>query len=105
MAKRRVALVGAGKIGEAIVTLFKNTPDYDVTVIEQDAARLVAFARAGLSTHHAVLRSDAALSPLIAGHDAGISACPFQLTPLIARAARAAGAHCVYPAEDVENTV
>jgi saccharopine dehydrogenase-like NADP-dependent oxidoreductase len=104
MAKRRVALVGAGKIGEAIVTLFKDTPDYEVTVIEQDAARLVAFARAGLPTHHAILRSEAELSPLIAGHDAVISACPFHLTPLIARAARDAGVHYFDLTEDVEST-
>jgi len=42
--KSRVALVGAGKIGDAIAHLLLQSGDYDVLVLDQNEARLRMFA-------------------------------------------------------------
>jgi saccharopine dehydrogenase-like NADP-dependent oxidoreductase len=104
MEKTRVVLAGAGKIGEAIVALLGGSGDYDITVIEQDVERLAPYREAGLRTHCCVLSDQAQLVPLLAQHDAVISACPFFLTPLIAGAAREAGVHYFDLTEDVQST-
>jgi saccharopine dehydrogenase-like NADP-dependent oxidoreductase len=104
MSKTRVVLAGAGKIGEAIVALLTESGDYEITVVEQDAERLGAYAREGLRTHAGVLSNESELMPILKGHDAVISACPYYLTPLIARSALAAGVHYFDLTEDVEST-
>ncbi|MBK8324668.1 MAG: saccharopine dehydrogenase NADP-binding domain-containing protein [Betaproteobacteria bacterium] len=104
MAKTRVVLAGAGKIGEAIVALLVPTGDYEVTIVEQDAARLEAFAAQGLRTVACEIGDVAALAPVLAGHHAVISACPYYLTPTVARAALEAGVHYFDLTEDVEST-
>ena len=104
MARTRVVLAGAGKIGEAIVALLEGSGDYEVTVIEQDIERLAPYRDAGLRTHCCVLSDPSHLVPLLAQHDAVISACPYFLTPLIAGAAREAGVHYFDLTEDVQST-
>jgi saccharopine dehydrogenase-like NADP-dependent oxidoreductase len=104
MKTTKLLLVGAGKIGEAIVALLGTTPDYDLTIVDQDAERLRAFAARGLRTHAAPLASEAELAGLLEGHDMVISAGPYYLTPLIASAARAVGVHYFDLTEDVEST-
>jgi saccharopine dehydrogenase-like NADP-dependent oxidoreductase len=104
MGKTRMILVGAGKIGEAIVTLLEETGDYEITVVDQDEACLRAFAAAGFATHACSLRTVDELAPLLGGQDVVISACPYHLTPLIARAARERGVHYFDLTEDVEST-
>ncbi len=104
MAKAKVVLAGAGKIGEAIVALLTQAGDYEVTIVEQDRERLKAFERLGLRTHECALGEESELAPVLAGQDAVISACPYYLTPLVARAARQAGVHYFDLTEDVEST-
>ncbi len=104
MAKTKVVLAGAGKIGEAIVTLLAQSGDYEITVIEQDRERLGEFGRMGLRTVACALGEATELAPVLAGQDAVISACPYYLTPLVARAAREAGVHYFDLTEDVEST-
>ncbi len=104
MAKMKVVLAGAGKIGETIVAMLSGTGDYDVTVIEQDAQRLAPYQAAGLRTHCSSLADEAQLATLLAGNDAVISACPYYLTPLIASAAKKAGVHYFDLTEDVQST-
>jgi saccharopine dehydrogenase-like NADP-dependent oxidoreductase len=104
MARTKVVLAGAGKIGEAIVALLVPTGDYDVTIVEQDAGRLEAFAAQGLRTVACEVGEERALAPVLSGHDAVISACPYYLTPTVARAAREAGVHYFDLTEDVEST-
>ena len=104
MAKTRIVLAGAGKIGEAIVALLRGSGDYEVTVIEQDQQRLAPYEAAGLRTHLCELSDPAQLVPLLRGHEAVISACPYFLTPLIAGAARDARVHYFDLTEDVEST-
>jgi saccharopine dehydrogenase-like NADP-dependent oxidoreductase len=102
--KSKVVLAGAGKIGEAIVSLLVPTGDYEMTIVEQDPARLDAFARQGLATVTCAVGEETSLAPVLAGHDAVISACPYYLTPHVARAAKEAGAHYFDLTEDVAST-
>lgn len=104
MAKTKIVLAGAGKIGEAIVALLGGSGDYDITVVEQDAARLAIYEAMGLRTHGCALTDKAQLTPILAAHDAVISACPYYLTPLIAGAAKDAGVHYFDLTEDVQST-
>ena len=104
MGKTHVVLAGAGKIGEAIVALLQGSGDYEITVIEQDADRLAPYKAAGLKTHCAALADKSQVVPLLAAHDAVISACPYYLTPLIAGAAKEAGIHYFDLTEDVQST-
>src|SRR5262249_28876618 len=104
MAETRLMLMGAGKIGGAIVTLLQATGDYRITVVEQDRERLLAFRDAGHRTHESALADARELARLLRGHDAVISACPYHLTPLIARAAKQAGVHYFDLTEDVAST-
>ncbi|MGD9954124.1 MAG: saccharopine dehydrogenase NADP-binding domain-containing protein, partial [Burkholderiales bacterium] len=104
MGKTKVVLAGAGKIGEAIVALLAQSGDYEITVLEQDAERLRGFEREGLRTVACELGDEGILAPILAGHDVVISASPYYLTPLIARAAREAGVHYFDLTEDVEST-
>jgi saccharopine dehydrogenase-like NADP-dependent oxidoreductase len=102
--KMKVVLAGAGKIGEAIVALLGSTGDYELTVVDQDAECLRAFAGKGVRTQLCALGDEAELIAILEGNDAVISACPYYLTPLIARAALAAGVHYFDLTEDVEST-
>jgi len=104
MGKSKIVLAGAGKIGEAIVALLGGSGDYDITVVEQDAERLAPYKAAGLRTHLAELSDAAQLVPVLKGHEAVISACPYYLTPLIAGAAKDAGVHYFDLTEDVQST-
>ncbi|MGZ3237395.1 MAG: saccharopine dehydrogenase NADP-binding domain-containing protein, partial [Burkholderiaceae bacterium] len=38
--KTKVVLLGAGKIGDAILNLLSHTGDYDVTVVDRDPQRM-----------------------------------------------------------------
>jgi saccharopine dehydrogenase-like NADP-dependent oxidoreductase len=97
-------LVGAGKIGEAIVTLLDETGDYDLTIIDQSPERLQLFRARGLRTRICVLDGAAELVPLLAQQQVVISACPYHLTPLVAAAAKEAGVHYFDLTEDVAST-
>jgi saccharopine dehydrogenase-like NADP-dependent oxidoreductase len=94
-------LLGAGKIGETITHLLHEAGDYALTVADQDPARLAPIAALGVATHHADFNAAGALATLLRGQAIVISACPFYLTPLIAQAAVAAGAHYFDLTEDV----
>ncbi len=100
-----ILLLGAGKIGAMIAELLSRTGEYEVTVADRDADGLK---RLGLNpavktrvldvTHHEALKN------ALAGKYAVLSACPFNVTPLIATAAKEAGVHYFDLTEDVEST-
>ncbi len=94
-------LLGAGKIGETITHLLRDCGDYALTVADQDPSRLDPIAALGVTTRHADFNAAPALSELLRGQAIVISACPFYLTPIIARAAVDAGAHYFDLTEDV----
>jgi saccharopine dehydrogenase-like NADP-dependent oxidoreductase len=103
----RLILLGAGKIGDAILNLLSHSGDYRLTVADRDPQRLSQVQALGLdrvSTVQAELRDAREVADLIDGHEVALSACPYFLTPLIAAAAKKAGAHYFDLTEDVEST-
>ncbi|HYD62824.1 MAG TPA: saccharopine dehydrogenase C-terminal domain-containing protein [Noviherbaspirillum sp.] len=105
--KTKLILLGAGKIGDAILNLLSHTGDYKITVADRDPQRLAhvtAMAFPNVTTAHADISDAKAVVDLIDGHDVVLSACPYFLTPVIAGAAKKAGAHYFDLTEDVEST-
>lgn len=105
--KTRIILLGAGKIGDAIVNLLSHADDYQLTVADRDPQRL-SHVRAMCFPNVSVVEADIAnpgtAFDLIDGHHITLSACPYFLTPVIAAAAKKAGAHYFDLTEDVEST-
>lgn len=105
--KTSLILLGAGKIGDAILNLLSHTGDYRITVADRDPQRLAylqAMGFPGVSAVPAEIAEPATVAGLIEGHDVTLSACPFFLTPVIAAAAKKAGSHYFDLTEDVEST-
>lgn len=100
----KLTLLGAGKIGHAIVNLLNASGDYELTVADQDRARLAPLARRGVNNVAADISRPEVLRDLLAGQDVVLSACPFYLTPVIAGVARERGAHYFDLTEDVQST-
>jgi saccharopine dehydrogenase-like NADP-dependent oxidoreductase len=100
----KLTLLGAGKIGHAIVNLLQATGDYELTVSDQDRGRLTSLAKRGVNTVAADISRPEVLRDLLAGQEVVLSACPFYLTPVIAGAARERGAHYFDLTEDVSST-
>jgi saccharopine dehydrogenase-like NADP-dependent oxidoreductase len=98
-----VALIGSGKIGEAIVTLFNAVGGYKLTVVDKDIERLAPMKALGASVITADVANDD-LSSKLQGVQVVISACPFYLTPKLGKLARDIGAHYFDLTEDVEST-
>ncbi|MTI01493.1 saccharopine dehydrogenase family protein [Roseibium sp. RKSG952] len=99
-----VCIVGAGKIGQMIATLLKGSPHYSVTVADHDLNALSALNKLGIATRQIDAGDEQALAKGLEEFDAVISAAPFFLTPAIAKAAKAAGAHYFDLTEDVAAT-
>jgi saccharopine dehydrogenase-like NADP-dependent oxidoreductase len=97
---KKVAVVGAGKIGELIVSLL--APRYDVTVIDQDLKR----AKAAAGRHAKAARANAgnvdALARQLKGKSLVINACPWFMNLSIARAASKVHASYMDLSEDVK---
>src|SRR5512134_2329388 len=100
----RLTLFGAGKIGEAIIHLLGRTGDYTLRVVDADAKRLEAMKDTGAERIVADIREVEELCRLVKGQDVVVSACPFYLTPMIAKAAQKYGAHYLDLTEDVQST-
>ncbi len=101
---KKLLLVGGGKIGSAITELLGATGDYAVTVADRDAASLGRLTAPNVAARHIDISDAAALAEAAAGHDMLVSAAPYNLTPVIAAAAKGAGAHYFDLTEDVEST-
>ncbi|MES2069753.1 MAG: saccharopine dehydrogenase C-terminal domain-containing protein [Pseudomonadota bacterium] len=103
----KLILLGAGKIGDAILNLLSHTGDYSITVADRDPQRLKYVEQAGFPNVRIVqadLSDKNAVTELIRGHQVTLSACPYFLTPIIAGAAKAANSHYFDLTEDVEST-
>ncbi len=98
-----IALIGSGKIGEAIVTLFNTLGGYKVTVVDKDAERLAPMQALGASIHVADVATEN-LEAALKGTDVILSACPFYLTPVLAKLAHSLNAHYFDLTEDVVST-
>jgi len=101
---KKLLLVGGGKIGSAITDMLGSTGDYAVTVADRDAASLGRLTAANVTRAQMDISDAAALEAAAKGHDMVVSAAPYTLTPVIANAAKAAGAHYFDLTEDVEST-
>lgn len=103
----RIALLGAGHIGQTIARLLAASGDYQVTLIDRDAAALGRVGGAGLTsiTTQAIDSADApALLAALRGHDAVVNALPYHLAIATATLAREAGCHYFDLTEDVAAT-
>jgi saccharopine dehydrogenase-like NADP-dependent oxidoreductase len=103
----KLILLGAGKIGDAILNLLSHTGDYQITVADRDAERLKYVEQAAFPNTRVVqadLSDKDIVTELIRGHQVTLSACPYFLTPIIAGAAKAANSHYFDLTEDVEST-
>jgi len=104
MTQWHVTVAGAGKIGRMIATLLARTGHYEVVVVDRDDAALRMLAEAGHRTAMLDLSDADTVATFLRGSDAIISAAPFFLTPTLATAAKAAGAHYFDLTEDVAAT-
>lgn len=101
---KKILLVGGGKIGSAIADLLGPTGDYALTVADRDAASLARLGAPNVTPLRMDIAHAAALAAAAKGHDMVLSAAPYTLTPVIAAAAKEAGAHYFDLTEDVEST-
>ncbi|SHH77777.1 saccharopine dehydrogenase family protein [Cognatishimia maritima] len=99
-----ICVVGAGNIGQMIATLLKQSPNYRVSVADCDLAALSSIRDLDIATKQIDANDPDGLAAALSDFDAVISAAPFYLTPQIATAAKAAGAHYFDLTEDVAAT-
>ena len=100
----RVALLGAGHIGQTIARLLAHSGDYEVTVVDRSPEALAKLAGEPVSTRVAETADAQALQTALRGQQAVINALPYHLATLAATAARNAGCHYFDLTEDVAAT-
>jgi len=100
----KLTLFGAGKIGEAIVHLLERSGDYEIQVVGSDPLRLAPLMAKNVKCVPMAIGAQADLEPVLRGQDVVLSAMPYYLTVMIAKAATRAGAHYLDLTEDVEST-
>ena len=105
----RIALLGAGHIGQTIAQLLAGSSDYEVTLVDQSPAALARAVGTGaaagaIRTQRADTAQAAELLAVLRGQDAVVNALPYHLATLAATQARAAGCHYFDLTEDVAAT-
>ncbi len=100
----KLIVLGAGKIGQAIVNLLSATGDYDLTVVDSDDAALARLAKFAVRTENVGFTDREALRQVMAGNRFAVSASPFHFTQRVAEAAKSIGAHYFDLTEDVAST-
>ncbi len=98
-----IAIFGAGKVGEAAVSLLAESGRYAIRVCDArlERAQVVAMLCATASAHKLDLSDQAATDELLRGCDAVLSALPFSCTLAVAERAVANGVHYFDLTEDV----
>lgn len=100
-----IIVIGAGKIGGAIALMLAATGDYKVTVADRSDEQLAKLGKhPGIAMARLDIANRAELVGTLSGKFAVLSAAPFNLTGLIAEAAKAAGVHYLDLTEDVATT-
>ncbi|TWD48936.1 saccharopine dehydrogenase-like NADP-dependent oxidoreductase [Agrobacterium vitis] len=100
-----IIVIGAGKIGGAIALMLAATGDYKVTVTDRSSEQLAKIDKhPAISTSLLDIADQAQLVKALSGKFAVLSAAPFNLTGLIAEAAKSAGVHYLDLTEDVATT-
>ncbi|MFC3067694.1 saccharopine dehydrogenase family protein [Phenylobacterium soli] len=100
---RKIAVIGAGKIGSTVVDLLISSGAYEVRVIDQSAEALAAL-KSGVETAAMPIDDPAKLAERLKGCFAVVNCAPYHLTVTVARAAAAAGAHYLDLTEDVASS-
>lgn len=100
----KVALVGAGLIGQSIAHLLRETGDFEVVAFDRDPSALALLDAQGVDTRRVDSADAAALRHALHGFDALVNALPYYLAINVASAAKAAGAHYFDLTEDVRAT-
>jgi len=104
---RRVLVIGAGRIGASIAKLLLQLGDgdYQITLADQHEDALTA---SGLGEDANLLQIDLTntekLTQILRQHQAVVSACGFDVNPLIAKAAAGVGVSYFDLTEDVETS-
>jgi len=103
--KRRILLLGAGKIGQAAAHFLSSVGDYDVLVADADARAVARLQTSPTLSARQLDASDAvALREAMAGRVAVLSALSFDMNPAVAAAALDAGVSYFDLTEDVATT-
>ncbi len=100
----KIAIVGAGLIGQSIAHLLRESGDYEVTAIDRDPHALAPLDAQGFDTRHLDSADTPTLATAIHGFDALVNALPYYLAVNVAHAAKAAGVHYFDLTEDVRAT-
>lgn len=102
---KEIVVIGAGKIGQTIADMLGSTGDYRVTVADRSEAQLSSIrTSATVSTRKVDIADREALSVLLEGRFAVLSAAPYNLTTRIAEVAAPLGVHYLDLTEDVAST-
>ncbi|MBB4842959.1 saccharopine dehydrogenase-like NADP-dependent oxidoreductase [Paucibacter oligotrophus] len=100
----KVALLGAGHIGQTIARLLHGCGDYQVTVIDKSEAALAKLQLEGIATQAVDTENKAALAAALRGQTTVVNALPYHLAITAAHAALEAGCHYFDLTEDVAAT-
>ena len=100
----KVALLGAGHIGQTIARLLQGSGDYEVTVMDKNEAALKLLAAQGLGTQAVDTENPAQLAAALRGKQVVVNALPYHLAIPAAHMALEAGCHYFDLTEDVAAT-
>ena len=101
----RVAVVGAGRIGDLIAALLAESGDYDVTLFDSDESQLARIQEhPRLSKWCLDVADRTTLQDAVEQHDVVVNSAPYFLTESIARAAADGCVHYIDLTEDVAST-
>jgi saccharopine dehydrogenase-like NADP-dependent oxidoreductase len=100
----KVALLGAGHIGQTIARLLHGSGDYQVTVMDRNAQALALLAKEGIGTQQVDTEHQPALAAALRGQQTVVNALPYHLAIPAAHMALEAGCHYFDLTEDVAAT-
>ena len=100
----KIALLGAGHIGQTIARLLHASGDYQVTVLDKNARYLATLAAEGIATAEVDSADARALAAALRGQDAVVNALPYHLAVSAATLALECGCHYFDLTEDVAAT-
>ncbi|MBV8261342.1 MAG: saccharopine dehydrogenase NADP-binding domain-containing protein [Paraburkholderia sp.] len=100
----KIAIVGAGLIGQTIAHLLRETGDYEVFAFDRDANVLAKLSHEGVATQRLDSADTSAIPEAVKGFDAVVNALPYHLAVGVATAAKTAGVHYFDLTEDVRAT-
>jgi len=100
----KIALLGAGHVGQCIASLLHGCGDYDLLVVDRDEAALAPLRAQGCRARALDTGTDDGLAAALAGVDAVLNALPYDLAVRVAGHARQAACHYFDLTEDIAAT-